>query len=192
MAARRRLSDWYDPVLPPDLAPGVYQLSVGMSGDMAPLAQVQVLERKRVFANPSPQHGVTADLGDSIELLGYDQDKPAYAPGATARITVYWRDAAPMAGSYTAFAHILDSGRHVVSQVDAIPQGGQSPTNAWLPNEVVQDEFLLPLKPDLAPGSYQIELGFYRADTGVRLKATSSDVRAVDDGLLVGLLTVTK
>jgi hypothetical protein len=151
-----------------------------------------VQERKRTFAAPSPEHPLRANLGGSIEFLGYDQDKPAYTPGSSARITLYWRAVAPMSDSYTAFVHLLDAGRHVVSQMDAIPRQGQAPTNSWLPNEVVQDVYQLPLKPDLAPGSYQIEVGFYRGDTGVRLKATSSDASAIDDGLVIGPLIVTK
>jgi hypothetical protein len=184
--------DWYDPVLPPQLQPGSYQVLAGMGGPLTPIGQVQVQVRKRTFAAPAPQHPVTADLGGSIELLGYDLDKPVYAPGATAKVTLYWRGAAPMADSYTAFLHVLDAGRHVVAQADAIPDHGQAPTNAWLPDEVVQDAYELPLKADLPPGNYQLEAGFYRGDTGVRLKATSPDVGVVDDGLLIGPLAVTK
>jgi hypothetical protein len=182
--------EWEDPALPPDLPPGTYQLEVGMGGLLAPVGQVQVLERHRNFAAPEPEHPLAADLGGSIELLGYDQDQPSYKPGATAKITLYWRGAAPMSDSYTAFVHVLDPGRHVVSQVDAIPDGGRLPTTAWLPNEVVQDTYELPLKPSLAPGAYQLEVGFYRGDTGARLKASSPDVKAIDDGLLIGQLNV--
>jgi hypothetical protein len=184
--------DWYDPVLPRTLPPGSYRVLAGMGGALTPIGRVQVQERKRTFAAPSSEHPIAADLGGSIELLGYDQDKPVYAPGSTAKITLYWRGAAPMADSYTAFLHVLDAGRHVVAQVDAIPDHGQAPTNAWLPDEVVQDVYELPLRPDLAPSTYQLEAGFYRGDTGARLKATSPDVRVIDDGLLIGPLTVRK
>jgi len=76
--------------------------------------------------------------------------------------------------------------------VDSVPEHGQLPTTAWLPGEIVQDSYELPLKRDLAPGTYQLEVGFYRADTGVRLKASSGNVPAIDDGLLIGQLTVEK
>ncbi|HVA26095.1 MAG TPA: glycosyltransferase family 39 protein [Chloroflexota bacterium] len=184
--------DWQDPVVPPQLTPGTYRVLAGMGGHLAPIGQVQVQGRKRTFAAPSPEHPLTASLGGSIELLGYDQDKPAYAPGSTAKITLYWRGTAAMAASYTAFVHVLDSGRHVVAQVDAIPAHGQAPTNSWLPGEVTRDVYELALKPALDAGAYQLEAGFYRGDTGVRLKATSPDVSVVDDGLLLGPLTVTK
>jgi hypothetical protein len=183
--------DWRDAVLPAQLAPGGYQLLVGMGGELIPLAEVQIQERKRTFEAPSPEHRLRAELGGSIQLLGYDQDKPGYKPGSSARITVYWRGAEPMAASYTGFVHLLDSGRHVVSQMDTVPDRGMLPTTAWLPGEIVQDAYDLPLKPDLPPGTYQIEVGFYRPDTGLRLKAISSDVPAIDDGLLVGSLVVT-
>ncbi|HLQ32861.1 MAG TPA: glycosyltransferase family 39 protein [Chloroflexota bacterium] len=184
--------DWYDPVLPAQIEPGAYQLLAGMGDRLVPLTQIQVQERTRTFASPTPEHRVRANVGGSIELLGYDQDKPAYGPGSPVRITLYWRGAAPMPDSYTAFVHVLDAGRRVVSQVDSVPEHGQLPTTAWLPGEVVQDTYELPLKPDLAPGTYQLEVGFYRGDTGMRLKASSRDVQAIDDGLLVGPLKVTK
>ena len=184
--------DWYDPVLPPTLAAGTYQLLASMGGLRAPIGQVQVLERSRSFAAPTPQHALHATLGSGIELLGYDQDKASYAPGSTAKLTLYWRSREPVTDSFTAFVHLLDGGRHVAAQMDTVPDHGQAPTNAWLPGEVVADAYELPLRTDLAPGSYQIETGFYRGDTGVRLKAASPDVQAIDDGLLIGTLTVTK
>ncbi|MBV8084002.1 MAG: glycosyltransferase family 39 protein [Chloroflexi bacterium] len=187
-----QFTDWYDPILPPQLAPGAYQVLVGMGQQLVPIGQVQVLERTRDFTVPAPEHPLTAQLGDAIQLLGYDVDKPSYAAGAAVQVTLYWKALAPMADSYTAFVHILDSGRHVVSQVDAIPAGGQLPTPAWLPGEVVPDHYQLPLKADLPAASYQLEVGFYRADTGVRLKARSSDVQAIDDGLLLGTIAVTR
>jgi len=182
--------DWYDVTLPSDLAAGSYQVLVGLGGNQVPVGRITVQVRKRDFTAPSPEHPLTAQLGGSIELLGYDQDKPSYSPGATARITLYWRGQAPMNASYTAFLHALDGGRHVVAQVDSIPDHGLLPTTAWLPGEIVRDVYELPLKPDLSPSTYQLEAGFYRADTGVRLKASSPDVQAIDDGLLIGPLVV--
>ncbi|MBV8086379.1 MAG: hypothetical protein JO247_16350, partial [Chloroflexi bacterium] len=185
--------DWYDPVLPAQLAPGSYQLLVGMGSGMVPVGQVQVQERSRDFTTPSPQHRVQADLAGAIQLLGYDDaDLPTYKRGETAHLKIYWRGQAPIADSYTEFLHVLDAGRHVVAQVDTVPGGGQLPTTSWLPGQIVADNYDLSLKPDLTPGTYQLEAGFYRADTGVRLHATSSDADVIDDGILIGTLTVSR
>jgi len=184
--------DWYQPLLPADLAPGAYELSAGMGQQLVPLGQVQVLELQRSFDLPAPSHPLSAAVGSSIELLGYDVDRKIYAPGSTVQLTVYWRGVSPMADAYTVFAHLLDGGRHVVSQVDLTPGQGQLPTTSWLPGQVVRDVYELPLKPDLPSGSYQLEVGFYRPDTGARLKATSALVQSIDDGLLIGRVTVAK
>ncbi|HEX6511838.1 MAG TPA: hypothetical protein VF157_06045, partial [Chloroflexota bacterium] len=189
-AAGDAFRDWYAPVLPAQLPAGDYELLVGLGGPMASIGQVQVQELQRTFAAPAPEHPLKANLGGTIELLGYDQDRPSYKPGSTARIILYWQGAAPMTDSYTAFVHVLDAGQHVVAQVDSIPAHAQLPTTAWLPGQVVSDAYDLPLKADLPPGAYQLEVGFYRGDTGIRLKASSTDVRAIDDGLLIGTLTV--
>ncbi|MBV9120655.1 MAG: hypothetical protein JOZ39_08090 [Chloroflexi bacterium] len=161
-----------------------------MGQNLVPIGQVQVQARQRDFAAPTPSHPLTAQVGDGIELLGYDLDRDSYSSGATAHVTLYWRAVKTMDQSYTEFIHVLDSGRHVVAQADAIPGHGQLPTTAWTQGEVITDRYDLPLKGDLAAGTYQLEAGFYRGDTGVRLKATSVDVKAIDDGLLIGPLEV--
>ncbi len=182
--------DWYQPLVAADLAPGSYQLSAGLGGVLTPLGTVQIVERQRSFATPTPQHAAKAQIGPSIELLGYDADKVFYVAGDTVHLTLYWQATGAMADSFTAFAHILDSGRHVAAQRDNIPVNGTLPTNTWAPGQIVTDQYNLPLDRSLAPGTYQLETGLYRGDTGVRLHATSADLKVIDDGVLLGPLVV--
>ncbi|MHB8620418.1 MAG: hypothetical protein ACYDAG_12740, partial [Chloroflexota bacterium] len=182
--------DWYQPRLPSDLAPGPYEVRVGMGGSLVPIGTVQVQQRQRSFALPYPEHPLQATIGAHIRLLGYDLDRPTYAPGDKVRLTLYWRASGAMRKSYTAFAHVLDAGRRVVAQRDTIPVHGTVPTNSWLPGQVVTDVSTLDLPANLSPGSYQLETGFYSADTGVRLAASSPSLEIIDNGILLGSLKV--
>ncbi|MDE3075402.1 MAG: hypothetical protein KGJ86_08235, partial [Chloroflexota bacterium] len=184
------LRGWYEPALPADLAPGSYQLLAGLGQPTTRLATIQIQARQRSFAAPRPQHPVTASLGQSVELLGYDLDRPEYKPGDTVHLTLYWRAAAPVATSYTVFAHVLDGTRHLAAQRDAIPVQGTMPTVAWAPGQVVTDEYDLPLPRSLPGGAYQLETGMYRAETGQRLAARSTQLNVIDNGILLGPLVV--
>ncbi len=64
---------------------------------------------------------------------------------------------------YTVFAHLLDKDSKVVAQKDSQPANGARPTTGWVTNEYIADSYDLALKPDTAPGQYQIEIGWYDA-----------------------------
>ena len=49
-----------------------------------------------------------------------------------------------------------------------MPRDWTYPTDIWQPGEIVRDTISLPIK-QIAPGEYQIWLGWYEADSGERL-----------------------
>jgi hypothetical protein len=57
-----------------------------------------------------------------------------------------------------------------VAQGDSKPQEGFYPTPYWQPGERIVDRHTFPLPGDIAPGSYDILLGFYEVETGQRLQ----------------------
>jgi hypothetical protein len=69
--------------------------------------------------------------------------------------------------AYTAFVHVLDSNGQLVAQSDRPPAG--YPTSDWLAGEFVVDHYLVSLPPDLAPGSYTLQTGFYYLPTQERV-----------------------
>jgi len=56
----------------------------------------------------------------------------------------------------------------VIAQADSWPQGGAYPTLYWLPNEVVEDSYTIPVPPDTPPGEYTLQVGMYDGATGER------------------------
>ena len=49
------------------------------------------------------------------------------------------------------------------------------PTTGWLPGEVLEDPYRIPVPSDAPPGAYQIEIGMYDPDTLERLPARDAD-----------------
>ena len=136
------------------------------------------VERARAFT-ASPTYPRSDNLGDEVRLLGFDlagSDR-AYAPAAPAsarvgeklRATLYWQAARDLSTSYTVFAQVLNGEGKLVAQHDGLPGAGTAPTTGWVPDEVVKDEHVIALSPDLPPGGYSLIVGLYDASTGKRL-----------------------
>jgi hypothetical protein len=54
-----------------------------------------------------------------------------------------------------------------------VPVQGTAPTSGWLPGEVIEDHYEVPLAKDAPPWKYDIFVGMYDPLTGQRLPATS-------------------
>jgi uncharacterized membrane protein len=168
--------DWHDLGLAPDIAPGVYELSVGLvkpdGGAVrseVSLGTVAVEGRKRVFTAPQIQTPLEARLGDSVAFLGYDQSSTAVRPGETIYLTLYWQALREMDVSYTVFTHLLDSEERIWGQMDSIPARGQAPTTSWAKGEIITDEYEIAMDPEVAAGVHVIEIGMYDPSSGQRL-----------------------
>jgi hypothetical protein len=161
------------PELPPDIAPGEYQLNLRLldgadetivTADLGPLT-VQAVDR--LFAPPKSKYPLAATFGGEIELLGYDLE----ATGPEQYVmTLVWQALTQPSDSYTVFVHILDSeGVCCLWQQDVEPRQGDSPTDRWLAGEVVVDTYSIDLPADLPAGLYPVEIGLYLPQTGHRL-----------------------
>ena len=75
----------------------------------------------------------------------------------------------------TVFAHLLDADDRIAAQHDKPPADGQFPTTRWAPGVRFNDQHVLALPADLAPGAYRIAVGFYDPATGARLLVALGD-----------------
>ena len=107
----------------------------------------------------------TADFSfdERISLAGYTVDPQ----GDHVMVTLTWQAQVTSPVDYTVFLHLLDSTGALVAQTDRPPAG--YPTSDWRAGEIVSDRFRLDLPPDIAPGHYQLETGFYDPATVQRL-----------------------
>jgi hypothetical protein len=136
------------------------------------LGQLLVTEPKREFAVPAMEHQLGLPVGDFATLAGYTLE-PVQA-GQPLRLTLFWQDRAVTGTSWKVFVHVLDPANHVIAQKDDFPDGGRTPTTAWLPNQVVADRYEVPL-PGALPSGAQLEIGMYEPASGKRLAVGPAD-----------------
>jgi hypothetical protein len=186
-----------DARIPADVPSGRYTLMAGLTeagrGEgtgLVSLAELTVEGRPRTFEVPLIQHPLEVNLGDQVELLGYDLDATELKAGGTLALTLYWKALTEMDMSYTVFVHILDGENRIWGQRDSLPGGGTLPTTGWLRSEVIVDQYEVPIQPDAPPGQYVIEVGMYRAETGQRLPIINQKGKVVDNRVLLEEVTV--
>jgi hypothetical protein len=183
---------WFDIRLPADMPNGTCTLGVRVAdsrgqpvADIA-LGSLEVAGWPRRFDVPPMQFSRPANLGDRLELLGYDLQPPGVSGGG-AEVVLYWRAAAAMDTGYTTFVHVLDAAGQMIAQVDHVPGDGAFPTTGWLPGEVIADRFIVPIPADRLGAAHSIEAGAYDPATLERLPQLDADGQIVDTRVLLPL-----
>ncbi len=113
------------------------------------------------------ENETAVSFADAILLRGWSLEQ---TPDALT-VTLAWQAQTPLAADYTAFVHLLDETGEVAAQLDRPPAG--YPTSDWRVGEIIQDTYRVPLPPDLLPGRYTVQTGFYRWPELVRLGETA-------------------
>jgi len=199
------VTDNYGVLVAPGTPPGEHRLIVGMYslangarlpvldggeivGDHVELAMVQVT---RPSTPPSPDalgmmHQLDADFGE-VTLLGYDVSKlgsehqpdvPLH-PGDPLHVTLYWKATARPTRDISLSLLLLGRDDRVWVHRQTGPVDGSYPVTLWEPGEVVRDQHLLFLPPDLPLGRYH-----------VRLEARAVDGSMMDGSHDLGPVTV--
>ncbi|MBN1400686.1 MAG: hypothetical protein JXA74_07605, partial [Anaerolineae bacterium] len=150
------------------------------------LTQIELISPDRVLAPPEIPTPLSVQLGDAIELVGYDLTYGAaegggVAPGQSLELTLFWHAREHPQQAYTVFVHLLAPTGAIHSQVDSQPQSGDRPTRAWARGEYLIDRYTLALQPDAPPGLYHIAVGMYDAATGLRLPVIDGGSASIDD-----------
>jgi hypothetical protein len=179
--------------LPTDLARGPYALLV----DGQPLGQIELRHfqipehmgqvQNVIFGNqPADPMSLSGDEKDrrlALSLsngsaVGGQRPSPQIALAAyqfepTADyigVTIAWQAQTSPLPDYTVFVQILTAEtKERLAGVDTPPQKGEWPTSRWVKGEVIVDEYLVAIPPDLPPGFYEIIAGLYLPETGQRL-----------------------
>jgi hypothetical protein len=93
-------------------------------------------------------------------------------PGDEVQLNVSWQPLKPFTQDYKIFVHLVDSGDNLVAQFDGWPKGGDYPTEAWSPGEIIVDSFSIKLPETIPPGPYRAFLGLYDEASLERLPVT--------------------
>jgi hypothetical protein len=137
------------------------------------------------FTLPTIGHPLEANLCDQVLFLGYDLDATSVRPDDTLHLTLYWQALAEMDESYTVFTHLLDENNRIWGQKDNMPRDGTLPTICWVKDEIIVDEYDIPIPSHAPPGQYMIEVGMYQAETGQRLPIINQNRQATDDRIVL-------
>jgi hypothetical protein len=180
------LRDSHTLAIPPDAAPGVYRLVVGMYlypslealGGPADVGLLAVKDPDNVqTVLPSPGEvsaegvrGAQVEFGERIMLLGY---QPALVSGGL-QLTLYWQAERLLDQNWTVFVHLMDSSEVLITQRDSQPRDGRYPTSVWDEGEVVDDAHHLALPGDVPDGEYRVVVGLYAVETRERLPVLDS------------------
>jgi len=134
------------------------------------------------LASPAqpPDHAQLVSFGNEIDLLGYTFDDEGYvARGQTIDLSLYWRATRRPGGDYTLTIRLLDSSGTVLAEYERQPVGGELPTSAWVPGELVVDDHRLPVGVGLPAGRYLLEVGWRGA--GALLAVVGADSSAASE-----------
>ena len=112
-----------------------------------------------------------------ISLVGFNVERRRARPGDTLRLTLYWEAAARPPRDYTVFNHVAAFGAadQLAGQRDGQPSGGRRPTSDWRPGDFIADSHQVRIKPDAAPGEYELRTGLYQLQTLERLEAARGE-----------------
>lgn len=167
--------------IPAIAPPGNYPLLVNVidpqSGEMfksITLAYIHVQAQKRNFTLPDDVTPVSVFLNDEIELVGYKLHDKEVAPREKFGLTLYWRSLTIPNDNYTVFVHVMGPDQSMRGQWDSMPVGGQAPTGGWIPGEIIEDHYEVPMQKDAPPWEYDVFVGMYNPATGQRLPVSGS------------------
>ena len=192
------------PISPATLTPATAQVEVGLyvletgarlpvtsqdgtpAGDNVRFGQVAIL-RPQAGDIPNP---VSFDLEDKIALVGFDLDRTAAAPGDAFHLTLYWRALRDLDTNYAVFTQVIGPNHEIWAQKDAWPQDGNAPTATWKEGDLVEDRYELLVKEDAPAGVWDLQVGMYGANDGVRLKLLGEGGHVQDDRILLGKVRI--
>ncbi len=139
---------------------------------------------------PPPIEPVQYELGQAIQLFGYELLAADFYPGGQVEVTLYWASQQPVTTDYTVFTQLLGPDFQLHGQMDRQPLSGHWPTSRWQPGQKFVDKFVLEVDEAAPPGQYLLLVGLYDVNTGQRLPVTLDGLRLPDDAIRLVRLTM--
>lgn len=168
------IQEKYQLELPPNLAPGRYELIIeprsgddGLIGQPAGLSEIQINNIDRLYALPDDIPIQLDVLWEPLRLAGMAPGELSARPGETVELILYWIKQATHGDVYSVFVHVVNDSGDIVAQSDQWPGG--LPTDILDEGQAVIDRQGLDLPAGLPAGGYHIRVGLYAAETGLRL-----------------------
>ena len=183
------VADRYHVDVPLGASPGQLLLSVGLyesdgkarlpvvdgqgvrlAGDQLTLGAPLVVRWPPQYEPPRVARPADARFGEIAQLVGHDVKEH----DGNLLIRLVWKALSPSpATDLKVFVHLRD-GTTIVAQHDGVPGRGDRPTWAWRADEYVEDVHAIDTS-TVAVGTYDLYVGMYDRETGVRLPVRHQD-----------------
>ena len=136
----------------------------------------------RYTIEPAPGWPVLAIFDNSIQLRQANVIQSDHQQQL--KIDLYWSTTDTVDPSLIVFVHLVGP-QGIIAQSDSVPGQGLWPSQWWRPGLIGQDQHVLDLREGFDPNQNQIIVGFYHADTKVRLAVYSAEGVPVGDTWLL-------
>jgi hypothetical protein len=157
---------------------------LGAAANKNPLA-TYILEQP-----PAPTHALAANLGDKLDVLGWDtldfEGHPVAAVEGGRRyvFVIYFRVVQPISGSWETFIHVDGFQRRFNGDHPTL--AGKYPFNLWHVGDFIADRSEFALEPNFGAGSYRVYFGLYSGNRRLEVRRG----QAVENRLEAGFLDV--
>lgn len=132
---------------------------------------------KGAAAQPQPMYAMNGNWENKVELLGYDISYDPMANSGSVTVGLYYLTTDQIRFDWIAYVHVRSeaNGEIVMAgQRDRQPCFESYPTTRWKKNQIIRDEFIIPLSADAIPGTYKIYTGFYNWPSLERIQTIDS------------------
>jgi hypothetical protein len=155
-------------------------------GQPMKLGSVTVEAQDRNFELPDEVVPISAVINDELELVGYRLDHGTVDYRGVIGLTLYWRSLAFADTNYTVFVHAVGPDQVIRGQWDSTPAQGASPTSGWIPGEIIEDRYEVPMNKKAPAWKYDIFVGMYNPHNGERLPIYSATSPVSDQRVWLG------
>ena len=127
-----------------------------------------------------------------VELRGWRVEGDA-KPGSELRITLTWHALGRAGRDWWLFMQLANAQNQVVASVEAPAKSVTFPMTEWTTDDWVQAQYPLTLPPDLAPGTYTLQVGLFdKQGDGRRNKVYDQAGKRLGDSLNLGTITISQ
>lgn len=141
------------------------------------------------LAAARPRLPLDVALGDGLQLLGLDLERPVAEGGGELRLRLYWRATRAIAEEAMLYVHAVDARGRKLAAEDRVPLAGRHPTTGWRPGEVFAEDWVLPVERVTEATVLDLVLGAYRdEDPAARLPIRDAQGRELGTELRLARL----
>jgi hypothetical protein len=137
---------------------------------------------------PHPSHPLRANLGDKLDVLGWDvldgdgHVVKAVAAGRHYTFVIHFRVVQPIAGAWQTFVHIDGFQRRFNGDHPTLD--AKYPFNLWHVGDFVSDRCDLVLEPNFGAGAYRVYFGLYNGNRRLEVRRGTAEENRLEAGFL--------